>query len=187
MITCRGHQSQKEVAAADSSLLVFSHFFSLAFLYISMARSHNNGYQSMLSSQFSTSPSSYHSTTHDTLLRNAHEESNGAMAYHEEQRTGQVATRSSSNDTLHALSKGQGYKSDSEDSDNEMQTAERRPLLNSSHHSNNNNRDVNNKQKHHQQQPHSTLMQVLHDILGEITGSEYLENSGSVARDHLGK
>ncbi|CDH51458.1 hypothetical protein AOL_s00075g187 [Lichtheimia corymbifera JMRC:FSU:9682] len=142
-----------------------------------MARSHNNGYQSMLNTQFSTSPNSYHST-HDALLRHAHEDSNGAMAQPEEQRTSQVTTRSSSSDTLHALSKGQDRKSDNEDSDDEMQqAAERRPLLN--HHSNN-----NNKQKHHGE-PHSTLMQVLHALLGEITGSEYLENSGSVARDHL--
>lgn len=136
----------------------------------------------MLNTQFSTSPNSYHST-HDALLRNAHEDSNGAMAQPEEQRTSQVTTRSSSSDTLHALSKGQDHKSDNEDSDDEMQqAAERRPLLNRNHHSNNN----NNKQKHHEQ-PHSTLMQVLHALLGEITGSEYLENSGSVARDHLGK
>lgn len=133
----------------------------------------------MLNTQFSTSPNSYHST-HDALLRHAHEDSNGAMAQPEEQRTSQVTTRSSSSDTLHALSKGQDRKSDNEDSDDEMQqAAERRPLLN--HHSNN-----NNKQKHHGE-PHSTLMQVLHALLGEITGSEYLENSGSVARDHLGK
>ena len=140
----------------------------------------------MLNSQLSTSPHSYHST-HDALLRNAHEDNNGAMR-HEGQRAGQVTTRSSSSDTLHALSKGQDRKSDNEESDDEMQTAERRPLLNSNHHSNNNNNNshINNKQKHHEQ-PHSSLMQVLHALLGEITGSEYLENSGSVARDHLGK